>query len=89
MTGSAKQSILSLRGAMDCFAALAMTALHLNRRGCLKIESEARMNEAIFGNERDAASSPRKRGEVTERRSGCLNFDRVKRPSNPRDVIPG
>jgi len=66
-----------------------MTALHLNRRGCLKIESEARMNEAIFGNERDAASSPRKRGEVTERRSGCLNFDRVKRPSNPRDVIPG
>jgi hypothetical protein len=26
MTGSAKQSILSLRGEMDCFAALAMTA---------------------------------------------------------------
>jgi hypothetical protein len=25
MTGSAKQSILSLRGEMDCFAALAMT----------------------------------------------------------------
>jgi hypothetical protein len=25
MTGSAKQSILSLRGDMDCFAALAMT----------------------------------------------------------------
>jgi hypothetical protein len=22
-------------------------------------------------------------------RRGCLNFDRVKRPSNPRDVIPG
>jgi hypothetical protein len=27
MTGSAKQSILSLCGAMDCFAALAMTVL--------------------------------------------------------------
>jgi hypothetical protein len=27
MTGSAKQSILSFRGEMDCFAALAMTAL--------------------------------------------------------------
>jgi hypothetical protein len=26
MTGSAKQSILSLRGKMDCFASLAMTA---------------------------------------------------------------
>jgi hypothetical protein len=26
MTGSAKQSILSLRGEMDCFASLAMTA---------------------------------------------------------------
>jgi len=25
MTGSAKQSILSLRGEMDCFASLAMT----------------------------------------------------------------
>jgi len=28
MTGSAKQSILPLRGEMDCFAALAMTAKH-------------------------------------------------------------
>ena len=27
MTGSAKQSIRSLRGAMDCFAALAMTGV--------------------------------------------------------------
>jgi hypothetical protein len=27
MTGSAKQSILSLRGEMDCFASLAMTLL--------------------------------------------------------------
>jgi hypothetical protein len=29
MTGSAKQSILSLRGAMDCFAWLAMTVSKL------------------------------------------------------------
>ena len=33
IASEAKQSILSLRGEMDCFAALAMTALHLNRRG--------------------------------------------------------
>src|SRR5216684_5525073 len=40
MTGSAKQSI-SPHKRMDCFVAslLAMTVLHLNRRGCLKIES--------------------------------------------------
>jgi hypothetical protein len=31
MTGSAKQSILSLRGEMDCFAALAMTARAMDR----------------------------------------------------------
>jgi hypothetical protein len=30
-SGATKQSIFSLRGKMDCFAALAMTALHLNR----------------------------------------------------------
>jgi len=42
IASAAKQSILSLRGEMDCFVAslLAMTVLHLNRRGCLKIESE-------------------------------------------------
>jgi len=31
IASAAKQSILSLRGKMDCFAALAMTALQLNR----------------------------------------------------------
>jgi hypothetical protein len=31
MTGSAKQSILSLRGEMDCFAALAMTTNNVGR----------------------------------------------------------
>jgi hypothetical protein len=48
MTGSAKQSILSLRGEMDCFAPLAMTAPGAHSRdpvarndgfGCLKVES--------------------------------------------------
>jgi hypothetical protein len=49
-----KQSILSLRGEVDCFASLAMTALHLY--GCLKIES------GIFGNRFDGcyfAAPPR------------------------------
>src|SRR6266700_6569137 len=47
MTGSAKQSILSLRGKMDCFAALAMTG------GCFRAASrpprhcEERSDEAI------------------------------------------
>jgi hypothetical protein len=36
IASAAKQSILSLRGEMDCFASLAMTL------GCLKIESENR-----------------------------------------------
>jgi hypothetical protein len=31
MTGSVKQSILSLRGEMDCFASLAMTAENVLR----------------------------------------------------------
>jgi hypothetical protein len=31
IASEAKQSTLSLRGKMDCFAALAMTALQLNR----------------------------------------------------------
>jgi hypothetical protein len=31
MTGSAKQSILSLLGEMDCFASLAMTVLGSSR----------------------------------------------------------
>jgi len=34
IASAAKQSILSLRGKMDCFAALAMTVYKLNRRGC-------------------------------------------------------
>jgi hypothetical protein len=34
-----KQSTLSFRDEMDCFAELAMTALQPNFRGCLKIES--------------------------------------------------
>jgi len=42
---------------MDCFASLAMTVLHLNRRGCLKIESE-------IGAPSIAITSPRLRGEV-------------------------
>ena len=41
IASEAKQSILPLRREMDCFASLAMTVLHLNRRGSLKIESEA------------------------------------------------
>jgi hypothetical protein len=59
IASAAKQSILPRKERMDCFVAslLAMTVLHMNCRGCLKIESEARMNEAIFGNERDAASA--------------------------------
>src|SRR5712672_983662 len=45
-----KQSILSLRGEMDCFASLAMTAPHLDRLCCLKLEPrhcEERSDEAI------------------------------------------
>src|SRR6266404_5880203 len=45
-----KQSILSSRGEMDCFAALAMTAPHLDRLCCLKLEPrhcEERSDEAI------------------------------------------
>src|SRR5712672_3080311 len=45
-----KQSILSSRGEMDCFAALAMTAPHLDRMCCLKLEPrhcEERSDEAI------------------------------------------
>src|SRR5882762_8870903 len=45
-----KQSILSSRGEMDCFAALAMTAQHLNCLCCLKLECrhcEERSDEAI------------------------------------------
>jgi hypothetical protein len=38
IASEAKQSILSLRGAMDCFAMLAMTVL--NGIGCLTFESE-------------------------------------------------
>jgi hypothetical protein len=34
IASAAKQSILPLRGKMDCFAALAMTVYKLNRRGC-------------------------------------------------------
>jgi len=50
IASEAKQSILSLRGELDCFAPLAMTAQHLNRRGCLKSEPrhcEERSDEAI------------------------------------------
>src|SRR5712672_1463790 len=45
-----KQSILSSRGEMDCFASLAMTAPHLDRLCCLKLEPrhcEERSDEAI------------------------------------------
>src|SRR5467141_3239676 len=45
-----KQSILPLRGEMDCFASLAMTAPHLDRLCCLKLEPrhyEERSDEAI------------------------------------------
>jgi hypothetical protein len=49
-SGATKQSILSLRGKMDCFASLAMTAPHLDRLCCLKLEPrhcEERSDEAI------------------------------------------
>jgi hypothetical protein len=47
---------------MDCFVAslLAMTVLHLNRRGCLKIESEIGAHRASA----IPVTSPRLRGEV-------------------------
>ena len=39
IASAAKQSISPRKERMDCFASLAMTALHLNYRGCLKFES--------------------------------------------------
>src|SRR6267378_4133064 len=50
IASAAKQSILPSRGEMDCFAALAMTAPHLDRLCCLKLEPrhcEERSDEAI------------------------------------------
>src|SRR5712671_2683892 len=46
-----KQSILSSRGSMDCFASLAMTAQRLIVCGCVKLGSrhcEERSDEAIY-----------------------------------------
>jgi hypothetical protein len=50
IASAAKQSILPSRGEMDCFAPLAMTAPHLDRLCCLKLEPrhcEERSDEAI------------------------------------------
>jgi hypothetical protein len=50
IASEAKQSILPSRGEMDCFAARAMTAPHLDRLCCLKLEPrhcEERSDEAI------------------------------------------
>jgi hypothetical protein len=49
MTGSAKQSILSLRGKMDCFASLAMTA------GAMTMRPNDRARRMGPGVRRDAA----------------------------------
>ena len=42
IASAAKQSILSLRGEMDCFAALAMTVSKFHVFGSLKFESDVR-----------------------------------------------
>ena len=61
IASEAKQSILPRKGRMDCFAALAMTVLHLNRRGCLETRESG---DPVF---RDVAFS---RGSYTAKWCG-------------------
>src|SRR6266705_1308825 len=66
MTGSAKQSILSLRGKMDCFASLAMTARAMD---CFAETTEVSCKEPSDQTGYPTLTVNRKTGDV---RAACL-----------------
>jgi hypothetical protein len=71
MTGSAKQSILSLRGKMDCFASLAMTARAMD---CFAETTEVSCKEPSDQTGYPTLTVNRKTGDV---RAACCEKTRL------------